>query len=293
LPALSENIQLSDDATRCPQCGKRVTADDSVCAACGFELVAHRTRIRCSHCGSRIPVDSVQCPRCGADPHASRIPRAARIGALVLAFMLLVCIAWVIFRAITTNVFGRALGLNELVQTPTQFIQVINVVATTARSTPSPTQNPTATPSARFSPTPTRRGALTATPMPTTPTPVQGFYSAPLLSAPANATVYTNGPQAIITLQWQPVSPNGLRESEWYHITLTYVARDGAPGLRNGWSKETHFDVKGEWWGDAAADARTWKWNVAVMRIDGADPLLSPSKTLASPISATRTFFWN
>lgn len=105
--------------------------------------------------------------------------------------------------------------------------------------------------------------------------------------------MYSNGPSAIITLQWQPVSPNGLRENEWYYVTLTYVARDGTPGLRNGWSKETHFDIKGEWWSDAAGDARMFKWNVAVMRIDGVDPLLSPSKTLVSPSSATRTFFWN
>jgi hypothetical protein len=199
----------------------------------------------------------------------------------------------VVFRAITTNVFGRALGLNTLVQTPTEFIQVIYVVATTARPTSSPTQNPTVTPLARFSPTPTRRGTRAATTSPAPPTPVQVSYFAPQLIAPANATVYSNGPLASITLQWQPVSPNGLRESEWYHVTITYAARDGTPGLRNGWSKETRFEVKGEWWGDAAPDARTFKWNVAVMGIDGADPLLSPTKTLVSPISATRTFFWN
>jgi hypothetical protein len=207
--------------------------------------------------------------------------------------MLLVCIAWVVFRAVTTNVFARALGLNALVQTPTQFIQVIYVVATTARPTASPTQNPTLTPPARSSPTATRRGTRAPTPLPPAPTPVQGFYAAPQLLAPANATVYSNGPLANITLQWQPVSPNGLRESEWYHVTITYVGRDRTPGLRNGWSKETHFVVKGEWWGDAAVDARTFKWNVEVMQIDGADPLLSPSKTLVSPTSVTRTFFWN
>lgn len=205
--------------------------------------------------------------------------------------MLLVCIGWVIFRAITTNLLSRAVGLDEPAQAPTQLIQVIYIVATTPRPTPSLTPNSTVT--SRFSPTPTRRGARTSTPVPTGPTPVPGFYNAPQLSAPANATVYSNGPSAIITLQWQPVSPNGLRENEWYYVTLTYVARDGTPGLRNGWSKETHFDIKGEWWSDAAGDARMFKWNVAVMRIDGVDPLLSPSKTLVSPSSATRTFFWN
>ncbi len=248
--------------------------------------------MRCAHCGSRIPADSPKCPRCGADPHASRLPRAARVGVIVFAALLLVCCGWVAFRAITTNTLARALGLNEPTRVPTQVVQIIYVVATSPRPTVTPTPNPTATPTSRFSPTPTRRSARTATPAPTGPMPVQGFYTAPQPIAPLNATVY-EGPSAIIVLEWQPASPNGLRENEWYYLTITFTARDGSPGLHNGWSKETRWRVPNAWYTEAASDARTYKWNVAVMRIEGIDPLVSPSKTLASPNSATRTFIWH
>lgn len=284
---------MNDDATRCPLCGKRVSADASTCPACGYEFVARQSRIRCSHCGSRIAADSVKCPRCGADPHVSRVPRAARIGAIVFAALLLVCCSWVAFRAITTNTLSRALGLIDApTRTLTPWVQITYVIATTVRPTATWTPNPTATPTSRFSPTPTRRGVRTATPAPTRSILAPGLYVAPQLIAPLNATVY-EGPNAIIALQWQPSSPNGLRENEWYYVTLTFTAPDGSPGLRYGWSKETRWSVPNAWYTEAASDARTYKWNVAVMRIEGIDPLVSPSKTPASPTSVTRTFFWN
>ncbi len=266
----------------------------AACAACGYELVTHQQRIRCSHCGRRIPADSAACPRCGADPRASRIPRAARLGAIVGALLLLVCVGWVIFRAITTNVLARTLGLNEPTRVPTQVINVIYVVASPARATPTPSPNATATPTSRFSPTPPRRGARTPTPAPPKagPTLAAGFYAAPQLIAPLNATVY-EGANSVITLQWQPVSPNGLRENEWYYITITFTASDRSQSLRIGWSKETRWTVPTTWWNDAASDVRAFKWTVAVMRIVGADPLLSPNNTLTSPTSVTRIFFWN
>lgn len=286
---------MNDDAPRCPNCGKRVSVDVSACPACGYELLARRPRIRCSRCGSRIPADSAVCPHCGANPRASRFPLVARVGAIVLVLLLCVCIGWVIFRAITTNMLSRALGLGEPSRVPTQVINIIYVVATPAPPTPTLTPNPTVTPARKVSPTPTRRGARTPTGAPPTAGPprVQGLYAAPQLIAPLNATVYDESTNPIITLQWQPVSPNGLSENEWYYITISFTARDGSPGLRTGWSKETHWDVPNAWWSDAASDARAFKWNVSVMRIEGADPTTSPSKTLASPNSATRTFFWN
>ncbi|MDE3089096.1 MAG: zinc ribbon domain-containing protein [Chloroflexota bacterium] len=295
MPALSENLELKDDAPRCPRCGKRVTPDADTCAACGYELVPRRTRVRCDHCGRRIPADAAVCPRCGADRSAD-LARAARpsrgscllrVAAIAFAGLLLVCVGWVVFRAVTTNTLARALGLIERTSAPTQVVQVIYVVVTPVPPTATLTSTPTATPTSKFSPTPTRRSARTPTAAPV------GFYAAPVLTAPANTTVYSDGVNSIITLQWQPVSPNGLRENEWYYIAITYVARDGTPGLRTGWSKEAHFDVKGEWWNDAASDARMFKWNVSVMRVEGADPLASPNRTPASPSSATRTFFWN
>jgi hypothetical protein len=269
-----------------------VNAADSVCAACGYELVVRRERIRCSHCGSRIPADAAVCPRCGVDPRARRFPHAARVGAIAIAALLLMCCGWVAIRAVTTNTLGRALGLDQPTTVPTQVVQVIYVVATPISPTPTLTPNPTATPTPRFSPTPTRRGARTATPVPTSAAVAPGAYAAPQLVSPLNATVY-QGADSVITLQWQPVSPNGLRENEWYYITMAYTARDGTPGFRYGWSKETRWNVPSAAWNDAANDARTYKWYVAVMRIQGADPLMSPSKTPVSPNSATRTFIWH
>ena len=247
-----------------------------------------RARITCSHCGSRIPADSAACPRCGADPRAGRSPRAALIGAIVIAVLLLVCCGWLAFRALTTNTLARALGfIDTPTSTPTQVVQITYVVAT-----PPLTPIPTATPTSRFSPTPTRRGARASTPVPTGTPAVQNSYAASQLVAPLNATVY-EGADSVITLQWQPVSPDGLRESEWYYITLAYTARDGTPGLRYGWSKETRWNVPAAAWYDAANDARAFKWYVAVMRIQGAEPLMSPSRTPVSPNSATRTFIWH
>ena len=248
-------------------------------------------RITCAHCQSRIPADSAVCPRCGANPHANGFPRAALVGVIVIGALLVVCCGWIALRVATTNTLARALGfIDTPTATPTQVVQIIYVVATPLPPTVPPT--PTATPTSRFSPTPTRRGARASTPSPTRTAAVQNSYAAPQLVAPLNATVY-EGADSVITLQWQPVSPNGLRESEWYFITLAYTARDGTPGFRYGWSKETRWNVPAAAWYDAANDARTFNWNVAVMRIQGAEPLMSPSKTPVSPNSATRTFIWH
>lgn len=250
----------------------------------------HRARIRCSHCNRRIPADSATCPHCGADPRASRIPLVARIGMLVAVALVLVCCGWVAVRAVATNTLSRALGLiDQPTSTPTRVVQIIYVVATPVPPTLTP--NPTATPTSLVSPTPTRRGARAATPLPTRPAN-QGSYSAPQLIAPLNATVY-QGADSVVTLQWQPVSANGLRENEWYFITINYTAHDGTLGYRYGWSKETRWNVPAATWTDAAADARTYKWYVTVMQIQGVDPLLSPSKTAVSPNSSTRTFIWH
>ncbi len=209
---------------------------------------------------------------------------------IIVAVLLLVCCGWVAIRAVATNTLSRALGLIEQpTSTPTQVVQIIYVVATPVPPTLPP--NPTATSTSNFSPTPTRRGARAATPAPIRPAG-QSSYAAPQLVAPLNATVY-QGADSVVTLQWQPVSPNGLRENEWYFITINYTAHDGTTGYRYGWSKETRWNVPAAAWNDAATDARTYKWYVTVMQIQGVEPLLSPSKTAVSPNSATRTFIWH
>lgn len=286
------------EVPRCPRCGRRVSPEASTCDACGYHLIPHRTRAPCRHCGNRIPADAATCPRCGADRMAdiasvgrpSDILRVARVGVFVFAVLVLLCCGWVVFRAFTTNTLARALGLLDPSRTPTQFVEIIYVVATT--SAPTPPIPPTATATSNASATPTRRGARARTPTPAGPTLPAGFYAAPVLVAPANAKVY-QGASSTITLQWQPVSANGLRENEWYFVSISFTTSDGSQGSRTGWSKETHWDVPNDWWREAANDTRSFKWTVSVMRIDGADPTTTSSRTLASPNSATRLFIWN
>jgi DNA-directed RNA polymerase subunit RPC12/RpoP len=293
---------LYEDAPRCPRCGKRISAKMSVCSACGHELVAHRSRIRCVHCKSRIPADAVKCPRCGANPRASRhIPRAVSVGALIaVALLLLSCLSWVGYRAVTTNVLARALSSLAPTRTPTQVIQyVIYVIATPVPPTPTFTPTATLTATPRASPTPTLRSSgqaqrtVRATATTLVPaTPALSFYPAPQLTAPLDRTVYT-GANSIIALEWQPLAGASLQENEWYMISITYTARDGRPTVQTRWSKETRWTVPNVWWNEASKDARMFKWNVSVMRIQGIDPFTSPSHTPASPNSVTRTFYWH
>ncbi|MGE5263434.1 MAG: double zinc ribbon domain-containing protein [Acidobacteriota bacterium] len=288
---------MSDDSPRCPRCGKRITGGALACPSCGLEFLPHRRRIRCHQCGRRIPADIPECPHCGGDPYASRFPfrlpskNVARVTVFLLGILLLACAGWILFRAASTNLIGRVLGLAEPTQAPTQVIQVIYVVATSPAPTATliPTLAPTATP--RFSPTPTRRGARTPTAARATATPVPRIYPAPQLLGPANTTVYT-GAAANIVLEWQPISSAGLGENEWYRISISYTGRDGKPVEQIRWSKEVRWTVIADWWSDLAQDTRTVKWNVTVVRSEGIDPFAS-NNAPASPPSITRIFIWN
>jgi hypothetical protein len=200
---------------------------------------------------------------------------------------------WIIFRALTTNTLPRALGLLEPTRTPTQqVVQVIYVIATPVPATSTLMPTATFTPTSRLSPTPTRRGARTPTLTLAAPTPTLAAYPAPLLIAPANVAIF-DGAEASITLEWGSVSPSGLRENEWYRISVSYTGRDAKPVEQTGWSKETRWSVPTAWWNDAASGARTFTWNITVMRVEGVDPFASPSRTPAGPTSATRSFIWN
>ncbi len=282
---------LDDNLIQCPRCAKRLTAETTTCPSCGYVFLPHRERIRCNRCGKRIPADATQCPHCQGDPRATRVsPRAKRIILIATAILLLMCVGWVTFRAITTNTLARALGLNEPTRVPTQVLQIIYVIAT--QIPPSPTLAiPTAIPTPRFSPTPTRKGAR-VTPPPATVTLTPPMYPAPQLAAPANTTVYA-GIETNIVLEWQPVSALGLRENEWYMITLAFTGRDNAPTERKLFSKEPRWAVPNTWWNEISADARTVKWNVTIMRVEGIDPFASPTRVAGSPLSATRSFIWN
>ncbi|MCI0476539.1 MAG: zinc ribbon domain-containing protein [Anaerolineales bacterium] len=294
MPQLDESARLNDDAPRCPSCAKRISADATNCPACGYELLPRRTRIRCKRCGSRIPADATVCPRCKNDPHKERIPPILVRGvAIGVGIVLLICVGWIIFRAFATNTLVRALNLNPPTAVPTRVIQVIHVVASPIPPTPTQTATITPTPTSRFSPTPTKRGAKTATPaISATPPLPPGFYPMPQLLAPANTTVYT-GANANILLEWAPVSPNTLRENEWYEIKLNYTARNNTPGEYRYYTKETRWKVQTDRHVDLSPDARTVKWIVTVVRAEGLDLFASLNRAPISAPSAARVFIWN
>lgn len=286
----NESTQLNDDAFRCPECGKRLNPEVTLCPACGYELLPRRVRIRCNQCGSRVPAETQICPHCHGNPRLERVsPHIKRIIAIAIGGLVLVCLSWIIFRALTTNVVGRALGLNQTPPAPTQVVQVIYIIASPVPPTRTPTPSPTATLTPRPSPTPRRAGA---TAKPVAPTGAVGLYVAPQIVGPANKTVYT-GADANILLEWQSVAPSGLRENEWYQITLTFTGHEASAGERRTFLKETRWTVPGAWRSDLAENARAVNWQVIVVRVESLDPFASPTRVPLSPPSVWRSFFWN
>lgn len=224
------------------------------------------------------------------------------MGILLLGVLLGLCACWVGLRALTANGLMLTLGSDELSPFPTTTIQIIYVQATPLPPTPTLESTPTATltltPTPQSSPTPTRRGARTSTPTlsPTAtrigPTPTSPSFPAPSLLAPPNLAIFT-GEDATIFLNWKSVTTGSLPENEWYVISVSFTLRDGKMELRRGWSKGPEWNVPKTFYGDASSKERAFKWNVAVMRVEGADPYTSPSQIPASPTSVTWTFFWN
>ena len=263
----------------------------TVCPACGYELLPHPARITCKRCGSRIPADSVKCPRCNNDPRAERIPPIVmRLMALFAGIVFLICIGWIVFRVVTTNVAVQFLGLNQPTRVPTRVIQVIYVVASPAP--PTSTSVPSPTPTKPISPTPTRRGAPAATSIPKPTSIPPGFYPAIALNAPANTAVY-GGANAVIVMEWLSVAPNGLKENEWHEIKLNFTGRDNQPTERKSYTKETRWIVSPDLYREISPTARTFNWTLNIVRVDGFDPLASLNRAVITVSSSTRTFIWN
>ncbi len=285
---------MSEQIARCPRCGKRRNPESLTCPVCGFEFLPRTERIRCSHCGYRVLADSPECPRCGADPRAGRLASLGilpRVVAALAALLLCICLGWVVFRALSTNMLERVLGLST--PTPTrQTVQVVYVVATVPAPTATVPPTPTPVPTSTVKPSPTRRGARTPTPTRILSTATPSVYPAPQLTGPPNTTVY-NGADANIVLAWQPVTPAGLGENEWYRIWISYSGRDGKPAQNARWTKETTWTVPAEFWSGASLDNRGFSWNVTAVRIQGVDPFASSTYSPVSLPSATRSFFWH
>ncbi len=216
--------------------------------------------------------------------------------------LLIVCGALFIYLCVLLSRIFFTLNFSAAIVEPTStrtlpstLTLVALVVQETATITPitlPPTLPASATPTvtSRFTPSPTRRGAPTTTPTLGSPTPKLADYIAPKLIVPLNAATFV-GADSIILLEWQGVSTTGLRENEWYLISVLYASRNGAT-TRSEWSRETRWQMKKELWSDALPNARTFTWNIQVMRVEGANPYSSPNPAPASPPSETRTIIW-
>ena len=225
-------------------------------------------RINCRNCGYRIRSDVELCPHCHVNPQTRRpLPSNLLIAVLVGLVLVFVCVLAAQFLINPLTQFA-GLGLKSQ---PTTVIQIIYTVATQAP--PSDATAPTITP----------------TRLP--PSPIPTDNGAPKLSAPANAAIFS-GADADIVLEWTSVVASGLRENEWYLITISYTGRDGKATTQSGWSRETRWTVKKDWYSEASLAARTFSWNVQLMRVDGADPFTSPTRIPATPPSETRKFAW-
>ena len=248
-------------------------------------------RVNCSNCGYRIRADAEVCPHCHVDPHTRRpLPSNLLIGVLVVLVLAFVCVFASQFLVNPMTQFA-ALGLKPQ---PTTVIQVIYSVVTPVP--PTPTAGPSVTPlpaspAPRPSPTPARPSAPTLAPTQPAPSPTSSEFGVPKLTAPANNANFT-GADAEIALEWQTVAPGGLRENEWYLVSLAYTSRNGGAVTQSGWSRETRWSVKKDWWSDASVTTRTFAWSVQLMRIEGADPYASATRTPISPPSETRRFVW-
>lgn len=217
--------------------------------------------------------------------------------ALIVVVILTLC--GFALRATISDLLSQMGSVFEPPPPSTPILTIIYEVATPLSPTVSlptieiPTIEPTATPTLPplFSPTPTRRGGATFTPTRALPTPTLPSYPAPKLVFPLDRTIY-NGAEATINLEWQPISSNGLRENEWYFVSISYTARDGTATIQNSWSRETRWTVRGIAFKDIAADKRMFQWSVTIMRVEGTDPNNSAFRVPISPKSETRTFFW-
>jgi len=66
-----------------------------------------------------------------------------------------------------------------------------------------------------------------------------------------------------------------------------------SPQNRRGWTKETHWTVPTDWWGEIFAETRVFDWNVTIVRFQSINPFGSSNYIPSSPSSATRSFIWN
>lgn len=82
----------SAGSRNCSNCGSRISAQASVCPACGESLKESSGRIRCRHCGERSSSELTLCPYCGRELESapSRVLTWGVPIALVLLFLVFI-----------------------------------------------------------------------------------------------------------------------------------------------------------------------------------------------------------
>ncbi|MFB0537811.1 MAG: LysM peptidoglycan-binding domain-containing protein [Anaerolineae bacterium] len=135
----------------------------------------------------------------------------------------------------------------------------------------------------------------TPTPVPTPtprpkPTPTPGPpYAAPDLLDPAEGETF-RGEEADIVLNWASVGI--LAEDEWYILRLRLMTEPvyQHPSV---WTKTTSWRVPASLRPSVEAESHLFRWDVTVVRHTGTRPDGQPDGMAISPMSATRSFFWD
>ena len=135
----------------------------------------------------------------------------------------------------------------------------------------------------------------TPTPVPTPtprpkPTPTAGPpYAAPDLLDPAEGETF-RGEEADIVLNWASVGI--LAEDEWYILRLRLMTEPvyQHPSV---WTKTTSWRVPALLRPSVEAESHLFRWDVTVVRHTGTRPDGQPDGMAISPMSATRSFFWD
>ncbi len=128
-------------------------------------------------------------------------------------------------------------------------------------------------------PPPTPTPTITPTPLPSA-TPTAGLpFAAPVLLFPANGAILTDTES--IVLNWTAV---GLLADDQYYV-LRARSGNGARS-ENAWLKTPSYRLSAAWKGS------TIEWDVTILHLTKTNPDGTREGTIASPMSATRTFTW-
>jgi len=126
--------------------------------------------------------------------------------------------------------------------------------------------------------------------LPTYPAGKTGFkYTAPVSLSPRQGGIFW-GKDANILLNWASVGI--LEEDEWYLVTLQYL-KDGVSEAARKWTKTTSWRLTKELCPPPGAGARSFSWDVVVVRRVPSSSASVEEGEILSPRSKSREFTWN